>query len=107
MDEWRITEVEEALRTLDRYSGNRESKEYREAVEVITLNAKMFAETVDEAWGRSLELESELEDVRMEVEDLEAQITEVDELEERIKEKDARIEELEGMVADRDKEVMA
>jgi peptidoglycan hydrolase CwlO-like protein len=107
MDEWRITEVEEALRTLDRYSGHRESKEYREAVEVVTLNAKAYADVVDEAWGRSLELESELDDAQMEVEDLKAQITEVDELEERIKEKDARIEELEGMIAERDKEVMA
>ena len=74
MDERRITEVLDALRTLDRYSGNRDSPEYREAVEVVALNAKVFAETVDEAWGRSLELESELEDVRMWSGDLQVQI---------------------------------
>ena len=104
MDERQIADVVDALRTLDWYGGNRDSLEYREAVEVITLNAKVFAETVDWLDGRMLGLESELEDERMEMGDLQVQIAL---LEEKIKEKDERIEELEGMVAEWEKEVTA
>lgn len=53
---------------VDRYSGNRDSPEYREAVEVIALNAKAYADVVDWASDRIMELEDELDGHRCDAE---------------------------------------